>query len=567
MSRALHTSRICGYVRLSRDDPDATTPLSERFALRIGILQSLARQHGHLLDEENIIVEQASGGSIRERPLFRALLERCEAGEISILYSPYQDRILRGDKADEQAIEDAFVLGGVTLITTEGTINFAADDYDPLPFEVRAFAARITRREYSKKRRETSRERTRKGLRSSGVHPYGFVWISPRYEGKQLVSPAHFQVVPEEYAVLEEVYRRIRTESLQSLARDLTDRYRRTGSPPPPNRSKERAAAGSVWHPITLRRLLENPLYAGYLTSHKKKKVKRGGGGMRLADVPRSEWVFSEEVQTFRHPDPPPGQEAHHWRLTTLAEQEEIAALLRQRGSQGGGRPGKVFILTGLLCCPQGRGMIGKREGYICECARLEGPHPTQYLALWKAHQVAFAALDAALNALPERLLQSRPAKTDRSALRAAYERNRRELVDCRENAHDLMENRRRHVANYGEADYDATCQRNADRLRALESEQQALQARLDAPDLDIALPLLARIRETGLMAAWQAWSGEEQRQVVRLVLARIEVVGRAEAHKHARSVRVVYQDWLKPVKGLPVSLTLPTRADETHLL
>lgn len=544
MKRRSAAPNIEGYVRLSRDDPDSQEPLEVRLNLRVGIIKTLAKQHGHALTDDLIYTEVESGGTIDKRPIFKAQLERAERGQIDFLYSAYQDRVLRGDKADEQRIEDAFVLGNVVLVTTEDETDFGDENYDPLPFEVRSLIARYERRGYIKKRRETNRQRARQGMRVNSTAPYGFQWIKAVYDGRTLVTPAHYRLVPAEYAIVCEIFRRIKTDSLRTIARDLTERYRREGQPVPPSQAtatrKNLTQPCHVWHPRTLHNILLNSLYAGYPVSGKQKVTRKG----KRVDVHPSDWIIAEEIQTFRHPEPPAGQEEHHWRIVTLAEQREIAETLIGR-MKGTPRTTSEYLLTGLLQCSKERSMAGCNGNYICGCITQHETHPGTRVAAFKVHTAAYQALEAVILALPSELISAKPQKTDRARLHNDYDTAERELRDAQENAHDLILNRRRHIANYGETVYDATCQRNAEMLKSWTAKRNELRLLLDTPDLADVLPLLERVRERGLAWYWKRWTAAEKRDALRQVIAKMELVGKERALEHTKQVTLTFHEWV----------------------
>jgi hypothetical protein len=55
------------------------------------------------------------------------LRERIDSGEITHLYCYDWDRLFRGDKSDEQTIEDAFCSQGLTVVTRTETFVFSED--------------------------------------------------------------------------------------------------------------------------------------------------------------------------------------------------------------------------------------------------------------------------------------------------------------------------------------------------------------------------------------------------------------------------------------------------------
>lgn len=232
MKDPIPTSAVAGYIRLSREDLRQPGSLEQKFDLRKQVCLTLARQHDLPLLEENIFCERKSGTKLANRPDALALLERAKAGTVKFIVTPAQDRFMRGDKRDQADMEDALCKGCVTLVTGSGVIEFG-DDYDvqdALVFDINAAVARNYVKGLVKKRKETDRERVRQNLRTRGFAPYGYRYLRPTYDAQgRLLTPQRHDVLPDQYAIVCEIFRRARHKSLNKIMEDLN----RRALPPP----------------------------------------------------------------------------------------------------------------------------------------------------------------------------------------------------------------------------------------------------------------------------------------------------------------------------------------------
>ncbi len=513
--------KAVGYLRLSRHDPDKDRPLEERFALRARHCEELARRHGLELGE--VLRDQASGERLHTRPDLVRLLEMAERREITHIVTPAQDRLLRGDKRDEATIEDALCDAGITLVTGEGLIDFGAEDYDPLGFEIRALMGRHELRKYARRRQDTNRQKARAGDRYCGYAPYGYRWLQ---------AERRYETVEAEYTILCEVFRRLLAgESLYRLVRELTAR----GVAAPGD--GRRRDASDHWQPTSLHRILHNPFYAGYPTQ--RSRVLRGR--RRLLD--RDSWIPSEEEGSYPHP-------------ITLADYERLLELLASRTRPGAARSRSSWLLTGLLYCGHGGPMrAGGSSNYHCTCA----PHAGAYLARETAEAAALWALGSILESLP---LSASPdlARVERAGLARELQAAERTAREKRQAAAEMMQRVALLVRSWGEEAYEAAARQARAEVEEAEGRVERLRLELASTPGPMVAPTISAVRAAGLPAVWERLDSDGRRAVLGAFLSRVSIVQPAAARRHVRRLVVTpaaFASWW-PAREVDVRMLRP---------
>lgn len=174
--------RAIGYVRLSNEDDDSTSPERQR--------QEIQRwceiQGATLVDIEQDI--GISGWSGAERPGFNRALARIESGEANYLVAFKLDRIARRVKAFHDSLETIEDAGG-TLVLIHDQVDFSTPMGNVLATMLAAFAQFES---------DTTSQRTSHALQhlkaqgkfQGGVRPYG--WIpAPAPDGQGQVLKLH----------------------------------------------------------------------------------------------------------------------------------------------------------------------------------------------------------------------------------------------------------------------------------------------------------------------------------------------------------------------------------------
>jgi DNA invertase Pin-like site-specific DNA recombinase len=578
------TLRPAFAVRLSREDLSLPGSIEEKLALRVAMCHELAARYGlPAVCPEDIYLEGGvSGRSLAKRPRLLELLARCRERYYTHILSPYQDRLLRGDKHDEATIEDAFLDGEITLITTEGVTRFDAsyDASHALTFEVRAAAARHYLRDVIHKLKQSNRARAQRGQRSAGMAPFGYVWITARYDARRLVDPPHYEIVGTlaiadaaaalayatengneqllkrngngngtkteldiaayltlarrqglpgggllpgvvctggEYATLTTIFHAIRSQGAAAVTASLNAR-----GVPPPGATRFANFGGTRWHEYIVRRIVANRHYAGF-PAHTVTTNRRG----EKVALAREQWVLPDAEQPYPHP-------------LTLSAQEALLERIAARGRQGAARPSGKSLLSGILHCAAGRPTRCNTTAYACRC-RADGQAHSGGTLLRRVGD------DLAYHLIAEALARYRPASaplpgkgrsapvSDTEALLAKKRREKEDLL--------------RHQAVFarsgaGEGFLAAQATLEAE-IAALLTQAQAERQEAETREIAAAGTLLEALRNLGLAAWWTSVGSAERRALLRFVVAEIKVVAPRVPRAHITHVTVAVQPWI----------------------
>lgn len=528
-STQAQSKRACVvYCRLSREElNEDKEPTPVKLERRKAICLGLAAQYGLTVIPENIILETESGTRIARAGL-QDVLKRARAGEIGYLITPSQDRLLRGNKRDLQDMEDAFVIGSVIMISTEGVIDFGNENYDTthsLLVTVKAAVAQQYVLDVIKKRRDSDKVKIKEGIRTRGTAAYGYVWRPAKYERRELVQAGRYETVPEEYAVVCELFRRIRTESLASIARDFQRRYETTGKPAPSGVS--RFGHGRAWYVQSLHAILCNPIYAGYPSQ--QRRIIRG----KKVNLQRSEWLMPESEQAYPHP-------------VSLLEQQEIIDLMRQRKRGCAARTTQNYLLTGILHCADGYAMHRSGANYTCACRAQHRPqHSGADVSVRKAEGAALRVIQESLAAIPGEILTRPKAGVDRTAIRRDYDAAQTRLRAAEEEARELGAHGSLIIKHYGAGHYEQSLARNAAEITEAKRVAEELRARLLEPEPEAVRPVLMALRAVGFQAFWEEASAAERRALALVIIRRMTVIPSAKAHGHIRGFHVDMHAWI----------------------
>lgn len=254
------------YLRKSRADREAEaqgqhdTLLRHRTAL-LALAQSMGLTVHHIFEEV------VSGERIANRPEMQKLLAEVETGAIDGVLVMEVERLARGNTRDQGIVADTFQYSGTKIITPLKTYD-PSDESDQEYFEFGLF---MSRREYQTINRRLQRGRMtslREGKYIAGTPPYG-------YERHKLKGAKGYTlaIVEEQANVVRHIYALYVDGLLQpdgsvklvgsgSIARQL-------------DLEGFRSPTGGPWSPCTVRDILKNPTYAGYVRWSRRPVVKQ----------------------------------------------------------------------------------------------------------------------------------------------------------------------------------------------------------------------------------------------------------------------------------------------------
>lgn len=542
-------SEVEAYIRLSREDLREPGSLEQKFENRRDICRRKAREFNLPLLEENIHCERASGTSLTGRPLMAALLQRARERKLKYLVTPYPDRITRGSDHDRGTIKKAFLAGCVTVISTEGVMEFNREFgiRDELTYDLKAAVGAHVVRDLVHKRMEADFEKLKKGTRPHTSAGYGFHRVSKRDVLEGVYAPdqlGKYHKIETEYAILLEIILKLQNGvSVPRLVADLNARNI-------PTPSTQRAGrTGTRWYASTIYGIMRNPFYIGHLSQ--RKRVEDGDAGKHTVRLKVEEYVLSDVKGEWEQAM---DEDTFH----------QFAASIRTIPQRAAPRTG---LLTGLLFCPQGTPMRVINQGaYGCDCKERGQPHRGCSIGLPRVHQWLQGIVGLLVNALPPEYQHSAAKpKSDRTRVLTELAGARRDLAEKQQQAQDLLLREVYFVGLMGRDTYEDTARHTANALAGLKARVEELQQLAALPDIAEIVSLAAQLQRFGLDAFWQAAPPNAQRAVVEGFVQRVDVV--LPESRFVKEARVTLHDWAQTfVPKLPPLPGHPGRPENLYL-
>lgn len=258
----------CAYLRKSRDDMEAEHSSGYDVLKRHReTLLELSHRYGVVISK--FYEEVVSGDSIDSRPEMCNLLKDVDAGIWDGVFVMEVERLARGDTIDQGRVSRSFRFSD-TLIITPLKIYDPSDEYDEEYFEFGLF---MSRREYKTIKRRLNRGRLRSvqdGKYVGNIPPFGYKRVRLKEDTGFTLEP-----VPEEAAIVKLAFdlyingdgKTSVRYGMQRIADYLNERNLHT-------------RGGGKWTVSSLRGLLANPVYCGYLRWNRRKSVKRIENGV-----------------------------------------------------------------------------------------------------------------------------------------------------------------------------------------------------------------------------------------------------------------------------------------------
>ncbi len=254
------------YLRKSRRDLEAEAHGDgETLARHKAALLANAQRLGRTITE--IYAEVVTGDSIAARPEMQRLMKDVEAGKFEAVHVMEVERLARGDSLDQGLVARAFKYSDTKIITPL-KIYDPNNEYDEEYFEFGLF---MSRRELKTITRRQQRGRVASVLEGKWPYnkaPYGYTRVKlSNQKGWTLKEQ------PEEAAVVRNIFRWY-TDGYASA--DGTTR--RLGVSLIVRRLNEAgilSRSGRDWIPATVRDLLRNPAYAGWVRWGYRPAVKK----------------------------------------------------------------------------------------------------------------------------------------------------------------------------------------------------------------------------------------------------------------------------------------------------
>ena len=316
------------YCRVSTDDQEKEgTSLKTQMKACIDYCHEKGYEISHRFSE-------AYSGLTLDRPKLRELQEITRAGYIDVIVIYCLDRLSR-DPTHGVILTQEFERLNVALEAVTEDINNS--ELGKLISYIRGFASKLEA--------EKIRERTMRGKmaylkngklpQGTGIGIYGYTW--DKATGKRQIIAHEAEAVRKMFSMA------IDGISVNKIALTL-------------NRADIRTKSGSLWCPLTIRRILRNQTYAGKTYFGKTKRV----GKNKIEAQPKESWILLPDIT------PPIITDDIFNRA-----QEAIKASKNSRPL----KPNAKYLLTGFMRCSKcgstigGKTMNGKYRYYRCRGA------------------------------------------------------------------------------------------------------------------------------------------------------------------------------------------------------
>lgn len=343
----------CIYLRKSRIDTEAEANGAGDTLVRHE--QALLR-HGAYLGRSitHIYREIVSGETISARPQMQQLLRDVEAGVWDAVHVMEVERLARGDTLDQGIVSQAFLYSKTLIITPKKTYD-PSNEFDEEYFEFGLF---MSRREYKtiNRRQQAGRIASmREGKWVSNRTPYGYQRVKLEGQKGWTLEPQEPQacVVRDIFRWATEGYTEEVGNSHRLGTALIARRLNEIGIPSP---------TGRDWLPNSVRDLLHNEVYAGWICWGRRATQKNFSNGVVVTSRPR---VDSASYQRFCG-------------IHTKLIEQEVFDLTQKLLGDHPSRPGPKQAVTknplaGLVICGGcGRAMVrrpypsGRQDTLLC---------------------------------------------------------------------------------------------------------------------------------------------------------------------------------------------------------
>lgn len=279
---ASHSSRspldkdglYCAYLRKSRDDLELERSGNYDVLKRHRqTLMELAGRYG--VSISHFYEEVISGDSIDSRPQMCKLLHDVDQNMWDGVFVMEVERLARGDTIDQGRVSRSFQFSG-TLIITPLKLYDPSNEYDEEYFEFGLF---MSRREYKTIKRRMQRGRLRSvqdGKYVGNIAPYGYERVKLKGDTGFTLAP-----VPEEAAVVKQIFQLYVYGDGESNARLGMQRIADYL-----NERSLRPRSSGKWTLSSVKSILSNPVYCGFLRWNHRKAVRKIENGQVTTSRP-----------------------------------------------------------------------------------------------------------------------------------------------------------------------------------------------------------------------------------------------------------------------------------------
>ncbi|MCM1382802.1 MAG: recombinase family protein [Muribaculaceae bacterium] len=264
------------YLRKSRADVEAEARgEGETLAKHEKALTELAKKLSFSVVKQ--YREIVSGENIAARPQMQALLADVNDGKYDGVLVMEIERLARGDTIDQGVVAQAFKTSGTKIITPIKTYD-PNNEFDEEYFEFSLF---MSRREYKTIRRRMNAGRiatVKDGNYITPTPPFGYKKIHPEPKVYTL------EIIPEQAEIVKMIYdMRLEGKGARAIAEEL-------------NRMGISPMKSQYWERVSVKKILENPVYAGKIHWYSKQDGNILCDGRHEAIIPEDTFYRVQEL-------------------------------------------------------------------------------------------------------------------------------------------------------------------------------------------------------------------------------------------------------------------------------
>ncbi len=258
------------YLRKSRADMEAEQHgAGETLARHKYMLDQLANSMGIVISK--VYKEIVSGETISDRPVMQQLLQDVEAGMYKGVLVVEVERLARGDTIDQGIVSQTFKYSNTQIITPTKVYN-PNDEFDEEYFEFGLF---MSRREYKTINRRIQAGRiasVKEGKYPSHKAPFGYRVVKLQNEKGYTL-----EIIEHEADAVRKIFDMYvnKLEGATTIAHTL-------------NALGYKPRISNIFSTQAITAILDNPVYAGYVTWERRKEVRTMQNGIVKKSRPRS---------------------------------------------------------------------------------------------------------------------------------------------------------------------------------------------------------------------------------------------------------------------------------------
>jgi DNA invertase Pin-like site-specific DNA recombinase len=342
------------YARISVDTERKRE--ADTIGTQIQLLQDYVSQHPDIHVYDTYADNNFSGTNFI-RPEFSRMMTDIRAGKVNCVIVKDLSRLGRNMLESGDFIEQVFPQLGIRFIAVTDCFDTLTDTPD-ISVQIRNYANELYARDIAKKITSVKRNQQMAGQYTAGIAPYGYM-LDPNVKGHLIPNPDTAPIVLEIYRLFAD------GNTMRFVAKTLNEQR----VPSPGNyrylmgQQKSDRFKKSLWYMSTVKSILTNPIYIGWIVANKHHSGYLTTGSKKIVSVPEEEWIVRKSM---------------HEPIVSTALYEKVQGIFEARKEEYAlvattdcaGQRANIF--KGILKCGEcGRGMYIRRKGnngtyYIC---------------------------------------------------------------------------------------------------------------------------------------------------------------------------------------------------------